>query len=485
MADLPLSSLTALGGAPATNDLLVLVDVSDTSQAPTGTTKKMTTANLFTSPHMTGPVVDSGGLTVTLGGANITGATGVTGTLTVTGIVTAGAGVSITTNGLAVVSGGITVSSGTTAVQALTATTGTFTGSVLATSLFADNGAGAGVVTAGGVGGGAVTGALFLRTGAAQRAWAVAAQLNAGNTLEFTPSTANGGTTFTTPVMSMNLTSVNIGAADLTINTNKFTVTAASGNTAIAGSLTVTGLVTANAGVSTTSVTLSAGNDLVLPGGGFGLTNGTTRFLAVASGANPAVTLGSSGGLTVTGAITATGGVVGAVTGNASTATALQNARTIGGVSFDGTAAITVATATGGFTVSGGTLTAAATAFSGNLAIGTTKFTVAAASGDTTIAGTLIVQGGIQSVTGGLNVAGASDFGGLVETTASFNAISSVYKVNGTQVVGARSTGWTAQTVTTGAKTDIGASGTWTTTTVGNLLMAHHAALLAHGLIGP
>lgn len=44
------------------------------------------------------------------------------------------------------------------------------------------------------------------------------------------------------------------------------------------------------------------------------------------------------------------------ITGNAGTATALQNARTIGGISFDGTANITVASATGGFTVSGGAL---------------------------------------------------------------------------------------------------------------------------------
>ena len=53
-----------------------------------------------------------------------------------------------------------------------------------------------------------------------------------------------------------------------------------------------------------------------------------------------------SGVTTVTGALTATGGVVGDLTGNADTATlaasatALQNARTIGGVSFDGTANI-------------------------------------------------------------------------------------------------------------------------------------------------
>lgn len=59
----------------------------------------------------------------------------------------------------------------------------------------------------------------------------------------------------------------------------------------------------------------------------------------------------------VTGATSITStSFVGALTGNASTATALETARTIGGVSFDGTANITVSTATSGFTVSGGTL---------------------------------------------------------------------------------------------------------------------------------
>lgn len=50
------------------------------------------------------------------------------------------------------------------------------------------------------------------------------------------------------------------------------------------------------------------------------------------------------------------GTITAALTGNASTATALANGRTIGGVSFDGTANITVASATGGFAVSGGAL---------------------------------------------------------------------------------------------------------------------------------
>lgn len=45
------------------------------------------------------------------------------------------------------------------------------------------------------------------------------------------------------------------------------------------------------------------------------------------------------------------------IAGNAATATALQTPRTIGGVSFNGTANITVASATGGFAVTGGNLT--------------------------------------------------------------------------------------------------------------------------------
>lgn len=73
-----------------------------------------------------------------------------------------------------------------------------------------------------------------------------------------------------------------------------------------------------------------------------------------------------------TGVLTAGQTIVGSVNGNAGTATALQNARTIGGVSFDGTANITVATATGGFTVSGG-----------NLALGTNSLTLTGSIGAT------------------------------------------------------------------------------------------------------
>lgn len=43
----PISGFTALGGAPASGDLLAVVDVSDTTDSAQGTTKKMTLTNLI------------------------------------------------------------------------------------------------------------------------------------------------------------------------------------------------------------------------------------------------------------------------------------------------------------------------------------------------------------------------------------------------------------------------------------------------------
>lgn len=84
--------------------------------------------------------------------------------------------------------------------------------------------------------------------------------------------------------------------------------------------------------------------------------------------------------------ITVTNAISGSVTGNAGTATALQNARTIGGVSFDGTANITVATATGGFTVSGG-----------DLAIGANNLTLTGSVGATGARATKVWATDIES----------------------------------------------------------------------------------------
>lgn len=83
------------------------------------------------------------------------------------------------------------------------------------------------------------------------------------------------------------------------------------------------------------------------------LTVNTGTVTLVGNVANTSVLTIGAGSVSVSGSNT---GDQTSVSGNAGTATALQTARTIGGVSFDGTANITVATATGGFTVSGGAL---------------------------------------------------------------------------------------------------------------------------------
>lgn len=44
-----ITTLTALAVLPASGDLLAVVDISDTTQAASGTTKKITVANLFPS----------------------------------------------------------------------------------------------------------------------------------------------------------------------------------------------------------------------------------------------------------------------------------------------------------------------------------------------------------------------------------------------------------------------------------------------------
>jgi hypothetical protein len=65
VANIPISGLPALGTVPAIDDLLVVVDVSDTSEAPTGTTKKLTTAILFTTPSFSGSTTMVGGTVLT------------------------------------------------------------------------------------------------------------------------------------------------------------------------------------------------------------------------------------------------------------------------------------------------------------------------------------------------------------------------------------------------------------------------------------
>ena len=96
MADVKITALTVLTAADPANDVIPIVDVSDTSMAASGTTKKISVNNILSSsPTASGALTVTG--LVTAGSATITGAAtvgttlGVTGVSTLTGAVGVGA----------------------------------------------------------------------------------------------------------------------------------------------------------------------------------------------------------------------------------------------------------------------------------------------------------------------------------------------------------------------------------------------------------
>ena len=87
MADSKITALTALTAADPINDMLPIVDVSDTTMAASGTTKKISVNNILSSsPTASGALTVTG--LVTAGSATITGAATVGTTLGVTGDLT-------------------------------------------------------------------------------------------------------------------------------------------------------------------------------------------------------------------------------------------------------------------------------------------------------------------------------------------------------------------------------------------------------------
>ena len=96
MADSKITALAALTAADPVNDMFPVVDVSDTSMAASGTTKRISVNNILSSsPTASGALTVTG--LVTAGSATITGAAtvgttlGVTGVSTLTGAVGVGA----------------------------------------------------------------------------------------------------------------------------------------------------------------------------------------------------------------------------------------------------------------------------------------------------------------------------------------------------------------------------------------------------------
>ena len=148
-----------------------------------------------------------------------------------------------------------------------------------------------------------------------------------------------------------------------------------------------------------------------------------------------------TGTLGVNGLITATGGVSGNLTGNADTATALATARNINGVSFNGTADITVTAAAG--TLSGATLAAGVTA-SSLTSVGTlTNLTVT-----NPITGSVTGNAGTATALQSTRTLWGQNFNGSANVSGN---LSSVGNITGTGAVTVTATGNTLALAATGA----------------------------------
>ncbi len=156
---------------------------------------------------------------------------------------------------------------------------------------------------------------------------------------------AAGGANVTLSNLTADSVAINTTLASDADNTDALGTAAISWSDLWLGNLSV---ITWSTAPSTADITLTHAADSLTFAGG-------TIILGTAT---------ATGGLTgnVTGNVT---GSSGSTTGNAATATTLETPRNIGGVSFDGSAAITVASATGGFAISGGNLTSTGTLQSG------------------------------------------------------------------------------------------------------------------------
>jgi hypothetical protein len=292
----------------------------------------------------------------------------------------------------------------------------------------------------------AVGGALTV-TGAATLSSTLGVTGNfAVNTNKFTVAAATGNTVVagTLAVTGATTLSSTLGVTgDLSVATNKFTVAAATGNTVVAGTLAVTGATTLSSTLSVTgAVTLSSTLGVT---GDFSVA--TNKFTVAAATGNTAMagTLAVTGAATLSSTLVVTGNfaintnkfTVAAATGNTGIAgtLAVTGAVTLSstlGVTSDfsvNTSKFTVTAATGNTAVAGTLAVTGATTLSstlgvtGDFSIATNKFTVAAATGNTAVAGTLAVTG-----TSSLATVNA----GAVTTTGDFSAAGAKLTVSST-----------------------------------------------------
>ena len=176
-----------------------------------------------------------------------------------------------------------------------------------------------------------VTGITTL-SGALNANGGIAVDTNAFTVADVTGNTSIAGTLSVTGVTT--LTGALNANGGITVDTSNFTVDGTTGAVSTASTLNASGATTLGSTLGVTGITTLTG--LLNANGGIAV--GTNKFTVASATGNTLVagTLSVTGTSTFTGALTATGGVV----GNASTATTLQTARTIG-ISGDGTGTAT------------------------------------------------------------------------------------------------------------------------------------------------
>jgi len=134
-----------------------------------------------------------------------------------------------------------------------------------------------------------------------------------------------------------------LGNSSVFIGTTSIALNRASAALTLAGltltTPTIDSVVSSAAGATNTLWSATTTGSIAI---GAGLTTGALNLASVGTGVT-VITVGHTNStIALIGAVTVTGSLTATLTGNASTATALQNARTINGTSFNGTANITV-----------------------------------------------------------------------------------------------------------------------------------------------
>lgn len=204
---------------------------------------------------------------------------------------------------------------------------------------------------------------------------------NAANIkFEFDAATGNGVLAGTLGVTGATILSSTLAVTgNLSVNTNKFIVDAATGNITTLGNITVN---TNKLIVNATTGDVTIAGELIVQGGLSGDITGTLE-----TAAQPNITsVGTLTSLAVSGNITGT--IATAAQAGITSVGTLTSLAVLGNITVN----------TNKFTVTGSngnTLVAGTLDVTGNLAVNTNKFTVAAASGNTVIAGTLSVSGSV------------------------------------------------------------------------------------------